>query len=174
VKAITKASGQPLNVAISSDDDNTVAIPPLRLRGVNVVSVLNAVSGASARSTRVQVSGNAYDYRQTGYRFTPFGGEPVTPSTVWYFQRQNPLETEKVCRFYQLSPYLKEHSVESITTAIGTGWKMMGIPNPPTMEFHKDTGLLIAVGQLEHLLVIDQVLANLEKAKPPAAKADGQ
>lgn len=57
-----------------------------------------------------------------------------------------PLEArEKACRFYQINPYLKNYSIESITTAIETGWKMLNIADPPTIRFHKDTGLLIAV-----------------------------
>ena len=106
------------------------------------------------------------------------GGEKADQDTVWvYYDTRNEPQFQqppvKTSRFYQLNPYLKEHSVESITTAIETGWKMLGETNPPTLSFHKDTGLLIAVGTPARLEVIDQVLKNLERPNeqvpPPRA-----
>jgi len=49
-------------------------------------------------------------------------------------------------------------SVDDITTAIETGWKMLGETSPPTISFHKDTKLLIAVGEPSKLETIDAVL----------------
>jgi hypothetical protein len=72
-----------------------------------------------------------------------------------------------------LGPYLETYKVEDITTAVQTGWKMLGDPSPPTLNFHKDTKLLIAVGELERLKLIDSVLAELSgdpkkvKTRPP-------
>ena len=57
-------------------------------------------------------------------------------------------------------------SVDDITTAIQTGWKMLGEENPPKISFHKDTKLLIAVGEPDKLEIIDAVLNSLQ---PPAA-----
>ena len=75
-------------------------------------------------------------------------------------------EQPKVCRFYQLTPYLETYKVEDITTAIQTGWKMLGETNPPTISFHKDTKLLIAVGEPSKLQLIDSVLQQLAQGKP--------
>ncbi len=73
-----------------------------------------------------------------------------------------PLYTkQKTCQFYNLEPFLKTYSVEDITTAIQTGWKLLGEENIPTLNFHKDTKLLIAVGQAEKVALIAQVLQQL-------------
>ncbi|PYI85361.1 MAG: hypothetical protein DME26_11190, partial [Verrucomicrobia bacterium] len=100
---------------------------------------------------------------------------------VWYFFHEKPLatEVEKACRFYQLAPYLETYKVEDITTAIETGWKMLGEKNPPTISFHKDTKLLIAVGEASKLQLIDSVLQQLARRDPQpqressAAKSTG-
>jgi hypothetical protein len=51
--------------------------------------------------------------------------------------------------------------VDDITTAVETGWKMLGETSPPTISFHKDTKLLIAVGEPSKLELIDAVLKAL-------------
>ena len=51
--------------------------------------------------------------------------------------------------------------MDDITTAIETGWKMLGETSPPTISFHKDTKLLIAVGEPSKLETIDAVLKAL-------------
>ena len=57
-------------------------------------------------------------------------------------------------------------SVDDITTAIETGWKMLGETSPPTISFHKDTKLLIAVGDPSKLETIDAVLKALQPPQP--------
>ena len=42
-----------------------------------------------------------------------------------------------------------------ITTAMETGWKMLGDKDTPTINYHKDTKLLIAVGEPNRLETID-------------------
>jgi hypothetical protein len=61
-------------------------------------------------------------------------------------------------------PYLgpSSYTVEDITTAIQTGWKMLGETNMPNVSFHKDTKLLIAFGEEEKLKLIDDVLSQLK------------
>jgi hypothetical protein len=56
--------------------------------------------------------------------------------------------------------------VEDITTALETGWKMLGEASPATIKFHKDSMLLIAVGEPGKLEIIDAVLKALEPPKP--------
>jgi hypothetical protein len=75
-----------------------------------------------------------------------------------------------ICRFYQLSPYLDEgYKVEDITTAIETGWKMLGETNLPKLSYHKDTKLLIAVGEPNQLALIDDALRQLKKPESKSA-----
>ena len=59
-------------------------------------------------------------------------------------------------------------SVDDITTAIQTGWKMMGDKETPSISFHKDTQLLIAVGEPGKLETIDAVLEALRRPLPGA------
>ena len=67
-----------------------------------------------------------------------------------------------ICRFYQLAPYLEAgYKVEDITTTIKTGWKMLGVTNPPQISYHKDTKVLIAVGEADKLKTIDDALKQL-------------
>ena len=79
----------------------------------------------------------------------------------------------KVCRFYSLASYLERHlTVDDITTAIETGWKMLGENPLPKISFHKDTKLLIAVGEPAKLETIDAVLRALESSKGTASVAE--
>ncbi|MGO9529148.1 MAG: hypothetical protein ACLP0A_16430 [Verrucomicrobiia bacterium] len=167
VKAIAKASGHPLNAIIPKEDEDVI-LPPLKLRHIDVAQLFSALSAVSPKHILSRTAnGNNFQYETTSYSFNC--DRPMEPDAVWYsrsvYARQ-PI-AGNVCRFYQLNPYLKEHSVESITTAIETGWKMLGETNPPTLSFHKDTGLLIAVGEPGDLAVISDVLTALEPPKMP-------
>lgn len=77
----------------------------------------------------------------------------------------------KTCRFYNLAPYLETYKVEDVTTAIQTGWKMLGEVSPPVISYHKDTKLLIAVGEQGKLILIDEVLRQLSN---PVPKSDAK
>jgi hypothetical protein len=177
VQAITKASGHPLN-AIIPKEDAEVMLPPMKLRHVDVAQLFEALSDASHRTVLIRSHNNAgplgnnesYSYRDSIYGFRCVG--KADQNAVWDFYNTLPPEppwTNNICRFYQLNPYLEAYSVESITTAIETGWKMLGIATPPKLSFHKDTGLLIAVGEPEQLDVIEHVLHNLPVKKPALA-----
>jgi hypothetical protein len=66
-----------------------------------------------------------------------------------------------------LSPYLDAgYKVEDITTAIKTAWDMLGIAQGPEMKYHKDTKLLIAVGEADKLQMIDEALGQLSRGSP--------
>jgi len=104
---------------------------------------------------------------------------PITDDTIWYFYVEKPVSqpAPKDCRFYSLAPYLENGlTVDDITTAIKTGAKMLGENQEPQISFHKDTKLLIAVGEASKLQIIDAVLRALEpglpKPAPPEKKAE--
>jgi len=170
VEAIEKASGKPLNVVIT-DDDADLHLPPLKMRGVNVVELFRALSMASSKLIKI-TGGTTFS---SNYGFDPSSGE-FNDDTVWWFHHGKPVvtEPERSCRFYQLAPYLETYKVDDITTAIQTGWKMLGETNPPAISFHKDTKLLIAVGEQTKLQLIDSVLQQLAQGKPlPQREATG-
>src|SRR5437773_158798 len=164
VEAIEKASGKPLN-AVIPDEDAGLRLPALKMRAVNVWELFQALS-VSSRRTIQTTRGVA----SVEYGFSTVGN--LSENSIWYFyqHKPDPFEEKKACRFYQLDPYLDTFKVEDITTAIQTGWKMLGETNPPTISFHKDTKLLIAVGEQSKLQLIDSVLEQLVKGKPPSQR----
>lgn len=188
VAAIQKAMGRPLN-ALVPDEFGDVKLPALKMKNVDVAELFKALELASVKTETVTTAsyygGGAYGgYKsiqsvQTGYGFKTQG--TPTDDSIWYFYVQKPAlpegSTAKVCRFYSLALYLDRGvSVDDITTAIETGWKMLGESSPPAISFHKDTKLLIAVGEASKLETIDAVLQALAPPKPgpptpvPAAK----
>jgi hypothetical protein len=189
VKAIRKATGKPLNVIIPDEDANT-GLPPLKMDGVDVAQLFQALEAASkkteTRNTSAYFNGGLYGSPNYSYTMvtTSYGfkteGNP-SDSSIWFFYVDNPPQAQllppspppvkKNCRFYQLAPYLDRGlTVDDITTAIQTGWKMMGDTETPEISFHKETKLLIAVGEPDQLGVIDDVLKALQPSPNPTAE----
>jgi hypothetical protein len=138
--AIQKEIGKPLN-AIVYDEYAGAVLPPLKLKNVDIVQLFQAlrVSGHSFGST----------------------GDRKDENSIWVYGGGRP--QQKVCRFYSLAPFLERGlKLDDITTAIQTGWKMMGVTDTPAISFHKETKLLIAVGEPGKLETIDAVLMALE------------
>jgi hypothetical protein len=181
VSAIEKASGNPPNAIIPREFAD-LQLPALKMRNVDVAQLFEALQAASLKTVTYsttmdyggmaanqfyQLGGQNQQY-QTSYGFRTQG--PARDDSVWYFFNEKPNlpEQPRAVRFYQLAPYLETYKVEDITTAIQTAWKMLGETSPPTINFHKDTKLLIAVGEADKLKLIDSVLAQL----PPGKAAD--
>jgi hypothetical protein len=101
----------------------------------------------------------------TSYGFRTYA--QTTDDSIWQFYSEKPNlpQEPKVCRFFQLAPYLDTYKIEDITTAIETGWKMLGETERPEIKFHKDTKLLIAVGEASKLAMIDSVLRQLNQVQ---------
>jgi hypothetical protein len=169
----------PVNVIIP-EEAKKVVIPPMKLKDVTVQQVFQALMGQSRRGEdRTVYSGDGRILRQeysTSYFFQAVS--PITTNTIWTLKVSEPppkVEEPKVCRFYQLSPFLDQGlSVNDITTAIKAGYKMLGESNAPDLNFHEETRLLIAVGPESKLKLIDQVLTQLPKPKTEPSKTDPQ
>jgi len=176
VEFISKAMNKPLNVIIPNELGDT-ALPALCMKQITVPQLFDALQTAS-RHTVSYVTGRNFPGGNTSYQqmvesfgFRAAGNQSATINdhTIWCFFNEkatppptpSPVELRKVCRFYQLEPYLGVYHIEDITTAIKTGWKMLGIDKGPEINFHQDTQLLIAVGQMEDLEIIDSVLKQL-------------
>jgi len=176
VEAIEKASGKPLN-AIILGDDARFQLPPLKMKSVVVPELFAALQAASLKpefgftGNYQRTAGGGISPEISSYH-TQFGFQTqtktVTGDTVWYFHVEKPylMMQPKTCRLWQLAPYLEDYKVEDITTAIQTSWNMLGETNSPTISFHKDTKLLIAVGEAGKLQLIDSVLEQLAKGRP--------
>ena len=181
VAAIERATGHPLNVVVPDEYADT-KLPPLKMNEVDVSELFDALEHASAK-TEPYVSGTMfggyqnYQQMQTGFGFKT-DGRP-TDDSIWYFYvNKVPAHANlpsKVSRFYALAPFIDHGlTVDDITTAVETAWKMAGEKSPPEISFHKDTKLLIAVGDPEKLKTIDAVLEALKPErpnKPPPAPA---
>jgi hypothetical protein len=171
VKAIEKATGKPLNVIVSVEDAN-VELPPLKMNDVVSPQLFGALEVASRKTVAVSTGPYPGSYSQfvTGYGFRT-SDNPVTDSSIWYFHADKPslppvVSTSKICEFYSLDPYLNRgFTVDDITTAIQTGWKMAGIAPVPELNYHKETKLLIAFGEPDKLRTIQQVLNTLPQTQ---------
>jgi hypothetical protein len=181
VAAIQKAMGIPLNAIVPTEFVDT-KLPELKMNNVNVKELFDALEATSLRQ-EAYISGSyygggmaspshSYQVAQVTSGFKTVGAP--TDDSIWYFYVQKPAfpplsQPAKVCRFYALAPFLERgQTVDDITTAIQTGWKMLGDKDNPTINYHKDTKLLIAVGEENKLATIDAVL----KALDPNAQSD--
>jgi hypothetical protein len=157
VSAIEKATGKPLNAMISREDE-TVEIPAMKFKNITIPDLFSALTMASQK--QLQYSGSVYN---TFYGFETQGhGEDA----IYYFKYRKAHPPEAFCRFYQLAEILQSYSIEDVTTAVQTGWKMLGVKSPPQLKFHPETKLLIAVGPPDQLATIDNVLSQLRTAPP--------
>jgi hypothetical protein len=172
VEAIEKASGKPLN-AIIPDELAKMRLPALKMNAVTVQQLFSTLVEASRKTMWY----NSYTGKQpsltqvtTSYGFRTYAQS--TDDSIWQFYSEKPNlpQEPKVCQFFQLAPYLDTYKIEDITTAIETGWKMLGETERPEIKFHKDTKLLIAVGEPSKLVLIDSVLTQLKQEKSMETK----
>src|ERR1044071_8853004 len=154
ISAIQKSSSKTLNAIIPEDFADT-RLPSLKMKNVDVNELFLALSSAS---------------RTERYAFISQGKPSDT--SIWTFIADRH-STPKACRFYALSRYLENGtSLDDITTAIKTGSQMLAAAEHtsdaegPTISFHKDTKLLIAVGEPRKLEIIDSVLKALVSQLP--------
>ena len=183
VAAIQTASHTKLNTIIPVEFAK-FNIPALEMRGVTVPDLFAALRGASQKFVKYRTSldpatGLPQDSMSTiEYGFKTEGAP--REDSVWYFYHvgqaapDDEPKPKEVCRFYQLAPYLETYKVEDITTAIETGWKMLGTERLPKVSFHKDTKLLIAVGDPDLLGMIDSVLSQLTAKVPQTTTGFGK
>ncbi len=167
VKAIQKATGKPLNAIIPTEDAD-IQLPPLKMNDVVTPQLFTALEAASRKTATVQYLNlpNSYQEFNLDYGFRTADG-PISDTSIWYFHAEKPnlppvISTGKICRFYPLEVFLNRgFTVDDITTAIQTGWKMSGITSPPELNYHKETKLLIAFGEPRELDTISSVLQSL-------------
>ena len=157
--AIGAARGKPVNVYLPREAES-ISVAPFRVSGVTVTEILDAVSSSGGS----QIYGNAKE-RLFHYSLTS-AAESSPDSAVWTVKVEDfSTPTESVCHVYSLSPYLESNlSVDDITTAIRTAWKMLNYtPSTVNLSYHRETKLLIAVAPEEELKAVEQVLAALPK-----------
>jgi len=169
--AIEKAMGRPLNVIVP-DEFADIKLPALKMNRVDVYQLFQALEAASQKNEAYVTSTypqSSYQTVRTSYGFRTQG--KISDDSVWYFSVEKPMAPAvppKVCSFYSLAPYIDHGmTVDDITTASQTGWKMLGDKDTPAISFHKDTKLLIAVGEPNKLQMINAVLGALTLPPKP-------
>ena len=169
VAAIEKASGRPLN-AIVPVEHATRKLPPLKMKNVDAAQLFEALQSAAKTRIAIPLGRGQLQMSDLQYGFHTIGS--VSDDSVWSFYVVGEPVTGKLTRFYLLTPYLNGGlTVDDITTAIQTGWRMRGDATPPTLSFHKETKLLIAVGDYAGLDTIEAVLKALDAVKVSSAPA---
>jgi hypothetical protein len=164
IAAIEHAMGHPLN-AIVPDASKNEAIPPLKMKGVDASELFAALRRATTSSRKF-----GSQYQNTSFSFT-CQEAPLTDNSIWVFYDDLPQDS-KQCQFFLLTPYLQGGlTVDDITTAIQTGWKMLGGPRAPALSYHPETKLLIAVGDDDQLSTIGQALQALNGMQRKAGAA---
>ena len=178
IDAIEKQSGIHVNAVIPNEHASYI-IPALKMNGVILNDLFLAMKAATVKSVKVLTG--AFYTDTTGRLREAYQGGTETAGfqnvgLVWYFKwdrPQGPLDSKlKLCRYYQLGPYLTGRKVEDITTAVQTGWKMLGETNLPELKFHQETAMLIAVGEENQLKLIDNVLEQLRIDSVPRVLTD--
>ncbi len=177
VKAIEKAIGKPLNVIINKEDEN-VDLPALKMSDVYLPQLFSALETASRKTIAVSNPGSyvgSYSQFSAGFGFKT--ADTVTDTSVWYFHVEKPslppvISTQKVVHYYSLAQYLdRGFTVDDITTAIQTGWKMSSETSLPELNYHKETKMLIAYGEPDKLKTIAEVLNTLPQSSINVATA---
>ena len=187
VRAIEEAGVGTLNVIIPQDLADT-ELPAMRVKAVTVPQLFEALTEASRKTVAYSPAqpglpmpggygGMGLQMKETSFGFRTQGTPGAT--SIWCFFAERPPTTSpprvaKVVRFYQLAPYLEpdRYTVDDITTAIRTGWRMLGEEDPPTLNFHKDTKLLITLGTDSQLRMIEEVLSQLSpRAVTPSPRS---
>jgi hypothetical protein len=171
VRAIEKAMAKPLNVIINKEDED-VALPALKMNDVTLPQLFAALEATSRKLVSVASANfpNSYSQYYTSYGFKTEDHQ-VSDTSIWYFHVERPslppvVSNQKVCQFFSLSDYLNRgFTVDDITTAIQTGWKLSGETAAPELNYHKETKLLIAYGDPPKLRTIQQVLDALPSEK---------
>ena len=165
VSAIQSAMGRPLNAVIPSDGSN-LELPPLKMRSVDTVHLFDALTSVGHAPRRFY-SRSAGGFLSYSWGFHTDDHSP-TDASIWYFTVSGdyPSPDLRLCRFFLLTPYLERGlTVDDITTAVETAWKMQGLSEKPALSFHKETNLLITVGEPQDLGVVENTLKALDSAK---------
>jgi hypothetical protein len=167
IAAMKSASGAQPNVIIHQDAARTL-IPAFSLRDVTasqVFTALNMIGEAGESPTWQPVNtqdGEIWTLmpaRRQATAIDPLTGLPTGQPGI--LGRQ-PVPTRQA-RVFNLTPVLDDYSVEDATTAMKGAWELMNSAEDPTVKYHKDTKLLIVMGDPNQLSVVSEVLNQLQQ-----------
>ncbi|MDF3057546.1 MAG: hypothetical protein K0R17_1761 [Rariglobus sp.] len=158
--AVAQASGKPCNLIVAPKFEN-MKLPAIRLENVTTSELFTALR-ESSHVTEWGSQGQTVNTIR--YNFITMSS-PVTDESIWFLftgglMPDSKQEQPVVCRVYSLAMYLNDYSVDDVTTALTTAWNLQGA-EPPKLAFHKETSLLIVVGDPVQQDSVNQVLSSL-------------
>ena len=197
VQAIEKSLGRPINVIIPAEFSDAV-LPRLKLKNVTITQLFSALGAASVKS-EYYITGTTYPGARLGgpqhqlatgqfaYGFQSpdqtEGNRRPNEDSIWFFYVTKPPSppvapepatpsAPPLYQCWQLAQYLETYSIDDITTAIETSWKMMdggaaSKKRAPKMSFHKETKLLVVVADEPEIAVVIKVLSALFSGMGP-------
>jgi len=171
VAAIQKSMGRPINVIVPNRLE-AIRLPALMMRQVDAAQLFMALSESSLSNELAPNANTPTDTYRSSYQFSTIGNP--TDDSVWFLRAPDSPRGEnspKPVQFFQLTPYLDQgFTVDDITTAIQTGWKMANTLVGAELSYHKETKLLIVVGNNMQIQTVSLALHALSQQKPkPAA-----
>ncbi len=163
VKMLQAASGEPVNALIPPEGEK-FTLPPLNYRNVTVEEVLAPLRWS--RDVAVVQSAGGISYQQEGYEWRREAG-------VWVMRAYTARDFPEV---FQVEPVnvrllLAHYTIDDLTTAIDSAWKLQGAPADNQLLFHAETSLLILKGRPVDIDTARKVLKSLEA---PAATPSQQ
>jgi hypothetical protein len=172
IAAMGAALGKEVN-AVIGDEGAKVKLPEFRVRNATVADIFEALGRISKRSVKVPLGGGSYQQQIVQSQFLRV--DNTGDDTLWSFvsneaEVAEALEKEvlqkRQLQHFQLGEYLSDRlTIEDITTALQTGWEMVGAKEMPDLKFHPQTGILIVAGDPKLLDQIPDLLKCLPKRK---------
>jgi hypothetical protein len=156
VDAVNKAkersmkNPKPVNLLVPKELAD-IKIPPMELQAINEQALFETV--------------------RLFYRNSSEALDWVNTSPNLWVLMQRP-DTRKSQVFY-VGNLLQKFKIEDITTAVETTWKLGArdpVSGPPTLKYHQDTKLLIALASHSQLSTMSEVITQLRLAVEPAAE----
>jgi hypothetical protein len=161
VNRITRdLQGQRPNIVVHPNSQQQ-EIPAFRLRGVTISQIFATLNSLA----------------EPDYAGGIWKQVPIRDGIVWTLSKYNPRANayygsglmqipnqppaQRVCKIFNLTPYLEDFTVEDLTTSIQGAWDLLKSDSEPTIKYHKETKLLIVVGSTADLSVVAEVLQQL-------------
>lgn len=70
-------------------------------------------------------------------------------------------KVDRTVKVFNLSQVLGDYTIDDVTTAIQGAWDLVNSESKPQLKFHKDTKLLIVMGDAEQLNVVMDLIREL-------------
>ncbi len=159
VKLLQEASGEPVNAMIPRSAKD-IDLPPLNYRNVTVEEVLRPLQ--ASESVPVEYHGRITMHSE--------GFEWQFDHGIWVMRVVTPPKNFEV---FEVEPVnvrrlLEHYTIDDVTTAIDSAWKLQNAPAENQLLFHPETSLLLLRGRQADIVTARSVLQSLEIKEPPA------